>query len=81
MAEDEWDRKNVRRSQLIRKEFSTGLSPDEESELKQLQAELEKALDAIAPISFEVVDELAEAVRQVESRHRKRASPDAGSRG
>jgi hypothetical protein len=81
IAEDEWDRKNLRRSQLIHKEFSTGLTPVEEKELNELQAELARMLDDIAPISFDVVDELAAAVRRIEARHRKPAGPDAESPG
>jgi hypothetical protein len=81
MTEDEWDRKNLRRSQLIQKEFSAGLTPAEERELNELQAELGRKLDDIAPISFDVVDELAAAVRQIEARHGKPAGPDAESPG
>jgi hypothetical protein len=81
IAEAEWDRKNLRRSQLIHKEFSTGLTPVEEKELNELQAELARMLDDIAPISFDVVDELAATVRRVEARNCKQAGPDSESPG
>ena len=79
LTQDEWDRLNRRRSQLIAKEFSAGLTPDEEAELAGLQAELERKLDVIAPLSFDAVEELAEVLQRVEAHGDQPARPGTKS--
>jgi hypothetical protein len=60
-----WAAKNKRRGMLIHKQFSEGLMPSEEEELRQLQAEMADYLDQVAPISFEVLEELEAVARRV----------------
>ena len=57
-GEESWKKRNQRRLQLIDKEFSEGLEPEEERELTALQEELAHQLSTALPLPFAVVEEL-----------------------
>ena len=73
-----WAPANQRRIQLLRKRRShEGLSPTEQAELGQLEDLTRRYLDAVAPISFEVIEDLRKAVEEAEKR-RGRSRTKAG---
>jgi hypothetical protein len=64
-----WVPANQRRVQLLRKRRArSGLSLAEEAELDQLQELSRRYLDAVAPISFEVIEDLRQGVEEAERR-------------
>jgi hypothetical protein len=53
-AEEEWtDAKNDRRAELIERKIAKTITPDEESEFEQLQAQLRHYRDRVAPLPLE----------------------------
>jgi transposase-like protein len=62
--EDEWERLNKRRVELIDKEAEVGLSKDELGELERLQEETGKRLNRIAPLPFETLERFEERARR-----------------
>jgi hypothetical protein len=62
---DPWELKNRRRVALIDKKFQGGLSPAEDAELDELQAEHGAYLDAIQPPAFDKLEELEAVARQL----------------
>jgi hypothetical protein len=65
---DPWELKNRRRVALIDKKFQRGLSPAEDAELDELQAEHGAYLDAIQPPPFVKLEELEAIARQLNTR-------------
>jgi hypothetical protein len=64
-----WVAANQRRVQLLRKRRTkAGLSPAEAAELRQIEDLTSRYLDAAAPISFEVIEDLKRAVEEAERR-------------
>ena len=64
-----WTPANERRVQLLQKgRTRDGLSPAEEAELEQIKDLTRRYLDVVAPISFEVIEDLRQAVEQAEKR-------------
>ncbi len=55
-----WARKNQRRLHLIDRKYTTGLSPAEESELAELQADVAGHMRAVAPLPFDALRRLEE---------------------
>ena len=63
-----WVPANLRRIQLLRKRRTrAGLSLAENVELEQLQDLTRRYLDSVAPISFEVIEDLKRAVEEAEN--------------
>lgn len=63
MRQADWAVRNSRRFSLIARQFSQGLDPDEEVELRELQAEADRYLDEAAPLPFQHLEKLEERVR------------------
>lgn len=63
--------RNRRRSDLIDKKFSTGLTPAEETELAALTAGLRRFIDRVAPVPLDDVRRLHQELVE------KAAEPDA----
>lgn len=61
--EDDWNDKNTRRIYLIRKRKS-GLSEEEQEELKNLKKELSKELNAAYPLPFKNLEKLEKYVNK-----------------
>lgn len=59
--------KNARRVFLIHRKSSHGLTPVEVLELEQLQAEMDRCVDEITPVSFEVLEAFEERARRIGS--------------
>jgi hypothetical protein len=57
--------KNARRVFLIHRKSSQRLTPAEAVELDQLQAEMDRYVDEIAPVSFEVLETFEEHARRI----------------
>jgi hypothetical protein len=63
--EEPWVAKNRRRSYLIDKRHTGGLTVSEEAELEELQADIYHHVRSAAPLSFEVLEEFEERARQL----------------
>jgi hypothetical protein len=62
-SDEAWsENKNDRRCALIRKRFSKGITPEEARELGHLQDELSAFRKMHAPLPYDIVDALQEAV-------------------
>jgi hypothetical protein len=59
---EQWQHINPRRQELIQKEFSTGLTPEEEAELETLQRAADKLLEARDRQMLAHLEQLRQAV-------------------
>jgi hypothetical protein len=72
--------KNARRVFLIHRKSSQGLTPAEVVELEQLQAEMDRYVDEIAPVSFEVLETFEEHARRIGITVPEKEDSDPGRR-
>jgi hypothetical protein len=63
--EEPWIAKNRRRGHLIDKKHTNGLTAYEAEELEELQADTYHHVRAVAPLSFEVLEEFEARARQI----------------
>ena len=63
--EEPWVAKNRRRGYLIDKRHTRGLTAAETEELDELQSEIYHHVRAVAPLSFEVLEEFEARARQM----------------
>jgi hypothetical protein len=68
---DLWEINNRRRVFLIDKKFQAGLSPKEEAELHELQADFESYLDRARPLPEQMLDELEALAEQLEAENKQ----------
>jgi hypothetical protein len=64
-AEEPWEAKNRRRIFLINKEFDEGLTASEKAELRELQEEVDRHVDALHPLPTREVSQLLEKARRL----------------
>ena len=69
---DPWKVKNGRRIRLIEKKHREGLTEKETGDLKRLKAEFSEHMQAIAPRSSEVLDELAVQIEMIKAKVAKK---------
>lgn len=75
---DLWSEKNRRRVFLINKEEDKGLSEREKKELQQLQEELDRHLDQVAPLPFEALDQFKKVVNRRRAKKSKHGPKGIG---
>jgi len=63
-ATEKWQAQNRRRLSLIRKGTACSLTPEEEAELEQLQAALDRQLESVDDQLLEGLDRLTQAIEQ-----------------
>jgi hypothetical protein len=71
-AEESWLMKNRRRVYLIDKKYQGGISPQEAVELRELQEDASRQLDAVAPLPSEPLVALEALADSLEKRKRGR---------
>jgi hypothetical protein len=64
-TEGSWDAKNRRRIFLINKEFDEGLTASEKAELRELQEDVDRHVDALHPLPTREVSQLLETARRL----------------
>jgi hypothetical protein len=63
--EEPWVARNRRRGYLINKRYTSGLTAAETEELEELQSDIHHHVRAVAPLSFEVLEEFEARAREM----------------